>query len=311
MKSTYFAPIGIFVLCCGFLLVSCKAFSLPSPTPTSIPTMPPATSAPIIQPTQQFVIALTPTFTPTFSPPLVENPTPLSTQLPIEAEKTILDLYQNNGNCLLPCFWGFTPGLTEWHTAKQFMTTFAYEIYPNNPEGESFIREVYFSLPQVSSVPIDHMYGIERGIITTIEAYLLMVPDNIPQSVLSTYGPPTEVWLLTANTPMDDFLGFYVTLFYGEDHFLLTYSGQGTVIDEKVRGCLSEQAPSLRLVAWSPEQELTFAEAIDGLHEPRPILYNLPLEEATDMNVDTFYEMFKNANEPICLETDAQLWPGP
>lgn len=317
MKSNYFSCVGIFIWC-GLLLVSCSTLNPTLPhdsSPISVPLV--GLDNPTIQPTQQFSGTLLPPATsppaliPTSVPLSTGTVTPLPTLLPLEAESLISDLYQDNGNCLLPCFWSFVPGETQWPTIEQFMTTIAYQIYPDDLDSESFIAEVYLYLPQLSSVPINHMYGVEDGTITMIEADLLMMPNTVLQSVLKTYGQPTEVWLLTASVPMDDFLGFFLTLFYAERHFLLTYSGQGTVIEGKVRGCLSGQTESLQLVSWSPEKELTFVEAWDGLHKPRPIIYNLPLEEATTMSVDVFYETFKNTVEPVCLETPTELWPGP
>jgi hypothetical protein len=250
------------------------------------------------------------TFTPTPQPLIVETPSPTPSLLTVEPDTIIFDLYQNNRDCLFPCFWGFVLGQTDWKTAKQFLETFAYQIYPERSEGESFIAEVYLLLPQVSSAPISHLYSVQNGIITAVEATLLPVTSTIIPTVLNTYGQPNEIWLLTANSSMDGFLGFRLTLFYAQQHFMLTYGGQGEVVDGKVRGCFSGDE-WLRLMAWSPEEELTFAEAADGLHEPRPVIYDLPLEEATGMSTDEFHETFKNSTGPICLETPTELWPGP
>jgi len=58
---------------------------------------------------------------------------------------------------------------------------------------------------------------------------------------------------------------------------------------------------------------MTFREAVDtfGLDYykwDKPIM---PLEEATGMTVETFYETYRDpANDP-CIETPRDLWPDP
>lgn len=254
--------------------------------------------------------------TPTALP--AEEPNILPTLSPEEAKSLVLELTQGDQDCLLPCFWGIIPGETEWQSVEPLLSTFAYSIsyastdgtFTEVPVGDSFIVWAYLYFPEISGAPLSYTFNVQDGVVTFIEGYPLSVMSNRPSSVFGIYGQPSEVWLLTANTSMDGFLGFRLTLFYAQQYFMLTYSGQGEVIEGKVRGCFSGDE-WLRLVAWSPEEELTFAEAVDGLHEPRPVIYDLPLEEATGMSTDAFYETFKDSTEPICLETPTELWPGP
>ncbi len=35
----------------------------------------------------------------------------------------------------------------------------------------------------------------------------------------------------------------------------------------------------------------------------------MPLAQATEMDIETFYQTFKNPNNTECLETPAELWP--
>ncbi len=265
-------------------------------------------------PTATIRPAFTPTTVPPTSTPLPTSTTPPSPTLsPTEIDAIIFDLYENNGGCLFPCFWGFIPGQTKWETVEKFVTPFAYHVDFASSESSDAgldVAEVNVVLSQVSSVSESQLYGVKNGIITALEAHLLPVADNTIPAILDTYGQPSEIWLLTASAPMDDDLGFRLILFYAQYHFMLKYNGDGEIIDGKVRSCFSGKE-SLRLIVWSPEEELTFVETEHGLHEPRPIIYDLPLEEATGISVQTFYETFKNGSEPICLETPTVLWPGP
>lgn len=310
-------------------LVCCNATALtPSPIPSVIDV--PVTSLitdPSLSPTMTATVLLIPSTTPSVVPTstlftlATEEPVVLSTIPPNTVKSFVLKLTNNNQNCLLPCFWSIIPGETEWQNAEAFLSTFAYRIsygatdgtFSDVPVGDSFISWVSLFLPEMSDAPFSYAFDVRDGIVTVIDAAILPVPNNTLPAILSEYGQPTEIWLLTANAPMDDVLGFSLTLFYAQYHFMLTYSNwDGEIIDGKVRGCLSGEEESLHLVTWSPEEGLTFAETGEGLHKPhRPIIYDLPLEEATGISVETFYETFKNANEPICLETPTELWPGP
>jgi hypothetical protein len=324
MKSKSLSLLAIFLWLVGLLIVGCNTSTTATEnkyettpisqvgsgdlTPQSKQVLSTVTTTPILAPTT--------TISPTSTPLPTVTPSSLPTLSSTEADTIILDLYKNNGECLFPCFWGFMPGQTKWETVKQTVAPFAYLIDFGNSkpsEGNLAIAYVYVILSQVSSVPMDHLYGVENGIITTLDVPLLALSNNTPQAILESYGKPSEIWLLTASVPMDDVLGFRLSLFYAEHHFMLTYSNwDGEVINGKVRGCISGENESLHLVAWSPEKKLTSSEAIYGLHKPhRQIIYDLPIEEATGISVASFYETFKDSNEPICLETPAKLWPNP
>ncbi|MCL4264533.1 MAG: hypothetical protein KJ069_15020 [Anaerolineae bacterium] len=310
------------------LLIGCDAYTVTATPDSSTPGMPlapypiPSTVMPTAAPTLSSISFLTPLGdsikTPTALP--TETPGILPTLSPDEAKSLVLELTQGDQDCLLPCFWGIMPGETEWQNAEAFLSTFAYRVsygaaegtFSDAPVGDSFIAWMSLFLPEMSSTPFSYAFDVQDGIVTMVDAAILPVSNNTLSTILNEYGQPTEIWLLTANAPMDDVLGFSLTLYYAQHHFILEYNNwDGEIIDGKVRGCLSGEE-SLRLVTWSPEEELTFAETVEGLHRPRrPIIYDLPLEEATGMSVDAFYETFKNSTEPICLETPTELWPGP
>ena len=310
---------------CGaiFFLVSCamNTGQLPSDA-TNVPS--PATN------TEQELLPISTTTTtplPSATPSVVSTATSLPAQevialptiSPDALHSFVLDLTDDSQNCLLPCFWNIVPGETEWRNIEPFLATFAYRIsygaadgtFSDIPVGNSFIAWMYVYLPDLSNAPFSYTFNVRDGIVTMIDAAILTVPINSLPAILNEYGQPTEIWVLTANAPMDDVLGFRLTLFYSPNQFLLSYGGDGEVANGKVRGCLSDKEESLDLVTWSPEAELTFADAIYGLSNPRQITYDLPLEEATGMRVETFYETFKHANELFCLETPVELWPSP
>jgi hypothetical protein len=218
-----------------------------------------------------------------------------------------MELFHNNAGCSLPCFWGFTPGQTEWQTAYPFLDTFAFEIITH-----SFFAEVYLTASEeVISNFLIQFYSLEDGVIASIEAHVLQTPSYQPSAILNTYGPPTAVWLLTVNAPREGHWGFLMVLFYSQHGFMLEYSGEGTQQDNNVRGCGFEQTKLLLLKVWSPGEELTYPQAVSRTVQFPPTTFQRSLEEATELNIETFYETFKVPGTPLCLETPLNLWPYP
>jgi hypothetical protein len=276
-------------------------------------TLPTATSLPVS------TTALPVTSGETFTPLATEALAPLPTLSPVEAKAFVLELPQNNGGCELPCFWGFTPGQTKWQTAEPLLTSFAYQIdygapdgtFSTIPVGTSFVAWVYLYFPEKSIVPISYIFTVQNEVIIMIEAHILPTSRYPPSTILTTHEQPAEVWLLTANSPSEGVLGFIMTLFYDQHGFMLRYGSQGTIEDGKVRSCFLESSYEVVLAAWLPQEELTYAEAVSRFDSFGKIEYDLPLEEAIGMSLDSFYETFSSSGEPLCLETPTDLWPGP
>lgn len=104
-------------------LVSACSSSTPEPTqtlaPTLTPTIPP-TNTPTATPTftrRPFIYS---TFTPAPTLPPTPTLTPWPTYPPDEALAKVLELFETNAGCQLPCWWGIIPGETPWDVAQNF-----------------------------------------------------------------------------------------------------------------------------------------------------------------------------------------------
>jgi hypothetical protein len=76
---------------------------------------------------------------------------------------------------------------------------------------------------------------------------------------------------------------------------------------DQVRGCLDKTSLRPSLGLWSPEREITFEEALKLFRQYFPNYPMLPLDEASDMDVSSFYEAAKGYG--VCIQTPASLWP--
>ena len=305
---------------------SIVTISLP-PEYSETPTMTYTQEATFTPVTPAFII------TPTFAPSL-PTPTPLPT-LPVEeAQATIIDLLHDNGGCAFPCWWGILPGESSLLTTQSFLEAYESISISNIFDADSgyarwFVPEDDLIIDiRVSLVsdrePVSTVEGIQFAVQVTRrldDGGFEVVWDNplntrylqaymLPQ-ILNAYGQPDEV-LVQANE------------YYGEFYLLLDYSTQGFTIwyiadmdhnGDIYQGCVANAYTYISL--WDPDLAYTWAEGITRttsgeaweIDELNQVFQ--PLEEATSLTLEQFYQIYSDPENTSCLETPAEIWPGP
>mgnify|MGYP001400443271 CR=1 FL=1 len=329
MKNTKFLfAVKIFVVGISFALGGCTVNSSVSiPTQESVASistivatslLPTQTPLPITQPPSA-TTDLTPTPTSTLTPTPTTEPTPTETPFAIptppgiDTNEQVVWLLETNNGCQLPCWWGITPGQTKWEAAEKILTIFDTEIYSVSDSEFVYYNptiELPFGPYEVNQV--SPIYMAKNGIVEKIETQVSIGDtDYFTQytlpTFLTTYGQPEEVWLSTYPSPFEENdLPFFAILFYPDQGIVASYDDNGERQADLVQGCPQDK-PVSRLILLPSGFNSTFKETINktsGLGERD----YLPLEEATGMDVTTFYETFKNPNNTLCLETPANLW---
>jgi len=253
---------------------------------------------------------------PTDQPTTTETPIAISTPPGTSLTRQVLWLYETNNGCQLPCWWGITPGQTTWNTAERFFNLFASTILSastSSPNSMSYSPIIPLPSEVFREDTVSPIYSVRDGIVGQIGTRVSIgntPPGYLTQYMLSTflttYGQPSEVWVSTYSAPYSD-LPFRVALFYPAQGIAALYSDNGVRQGELVHGC-PQQGPVGFLSLWDPSmQELTF-----DVLKSRTSAFNvefLSLEESTGMDVTTFYETFKNADNTTCLQTPTDLWP--
>jgi len=190
-----------------------------------------------------------------------------------------------------------------------FLDTFAWKISLVGSDADP--PQVAYASFKVSDdkgvITVQHIYTGRNGVIETIEigpeydasAYHL-------DALLSSYGPPDEVWIRTYSHEEQNSLPFGIALFYSQQGILAEYYTAGYVKENLVQGC-PHRGMSIFLYLWNPRQSITFSEATRKFMRAEDRSF-LPLSEATEMDVETFYRTFK-VPDTSCLETSAELWP--
>jgi hypothetical protein len=258
--------------------------------------------------------------TPTGTPSLLPTSTVETGQIPtppgIGAKEQVLWLYETNNGCQLPCWWGIVPGETDWQTARAFLSQFDRDIY-RSPDTSDSSASYGVTIPLSLDVFIEEKTElslfVQDSVVEAIDTHV-SIGDTPPgyldlytlPNLLTTYGPPTEIWLSTYSKPFENNeLPFRLLLFYPQQGIMALFSDNGVKNGQYVSGC-PQRDPASYLTLWFPELAWTFEEVKNGAS-----VYNvdyLRLEDTTDWDIATFYETFKNPDNTTCIETEAELW---
>jgi len=132
----------------------------------------------------------------------------------------------------------------------------------------------------------------------------------LPQ-LLSTYGQPAQVLLKTFRAaPEGGEIPFRMLLFYPRRGILVEYQGLSERKKGQLRMC--PQRTEIALWLWSPEREMTLEDIARknlGDLTPEEVSGYRSITEATAMSLEKFYQTFKQADNALCLDTPADLWP--
>jgi hypothetical protein len=119
---------------------------------------------------------------------------------------------------------------------------------------------------------------------------------------------PGEVWILTFSAVPGRDVPFVVVLFYPNLGILIKYDTLSLRTDP-IRGCPA-QAHYPLLYLWSPNKSLTFNDITQGnanFGYGEEFKFKR-LEDATNHNLNLFYDIFKDPKNTQCLETPMKLW---
>lgn len=221
----------------------------------------------------------------------------------------------------MPCFWGISPGETDWETADQILRPLANEI-TRLGLPDPFTAEVRLS----EASPDERRYYyllVENGVVEEISGRTSMSPFFSPANIMQTYGQPAEIYLSAGGNFHDGTIPFTVTLFYPQHRFWLIYGTNAIREDNNWTGCFFDHSnpPPEGVSLYVPQYSAAPYVSSWGYDDIRPIVdgtetgqrfvgfdNHQPLSKATDLDVDEFYETFRDPDTPLCLETPADFW---
>ena len=278
-----------------------------------------------------------PSGTPTIGPIVIPTPNlKLPTQTPIptftlepiptltseQEANLVTTMLESNGGCELPCWWGIIAGKTTYKGALALFTslgislgnagltldtphpkhTFDYRLNVGLDDTGSVIQsikavgEVYNSLTYEGQLSARFTHDWQR---------------YAWSQILAEYGPPSQVRINLSSTNYSTPASYKLILFYESLGMAIQYDGLAKDIDvQRVRACPRfENITGIHVTLISPKQSKAL---LDTALPPDPLLQNTTgvrvidlwpsLENATGMNVQTFYKTFKDVKSQGCLE---------
>ena len=269
---------------------------------------PVATSS--IPPTPTKTAPPTWTFLPTATPSLTAFPswTPLPTLSKPQVEKQLLQWLQGSPDCLLPCLGGIMPGLTTWSEALQILSPRGEIVGVN--ENVSCTLGICNDLEWDPGGFYEHnsmqLHGVfvsesNRIIYMYIEGY---PPNPVLRvdRILSTYGVPAKVFVEVAPS-MYGYPYFAITLAYPNHKFIIHFFWNGVWGNgfTSIKGCIQQNL--VTLIIDSRDQEWTddFIRNEVYYSAPRTAEDFMPLEEATGVTIDEFYQTFRAVKGNECI----------
>ncbi len=307
---------SIFWLCLLFVIALNGCATSETPVPSLTDTSLPPTDTPIPTNTSSPTVMLSPSHTPTSTitrtpwPTIPITFTPLPTIPPDEALKIILAIYENNGGCELPCWWGITPGETSWQEVHErfspllriggpFLQRGAHYSFlldvPNNvdPSGYGFFSaNLYFEGDIIQEI-------IVRALLVT--PYF----DDSMSGLLAKFGKPAEIWLAVDLETVDFIPSYWLVLFYPQHGITVSMLSSAEKTDNAISLCPQRiyGFNSLRpgLILWPPQEPRSFKEFY---YLDNPEDYFLLEEYPTDMDTQTYYETYLDPDTEACFEID-------
>jgi hypothetical protein len=264
-------------------------------------------------------LTYTPTPTiPTFTqiPTITLTPIPVPTLNKEKANQVVRELLKNNGGCILPCWFGVTPGVTPWTEARKI-----FESFSTIDDSGDLETRVKGNLRHIASHGIGFKIpGEERewgallieqdGIIVFIHVDAITAKRSgfVLSKLLSDYGKPNQIKIWTTIHVPGNELPFRLVLYYEELHIFVDYRLEGRKVDESICIDPKNEGPILFLWANDSQYEVFNGEFPDWWFfsgEKPPI----KIDQVTDLTLDSFYQKFKDpkASESLCSEINK--WP--
>lgn len=293
-------------------------------------------SQPIAESTSTNMVEIIPTEAPS-AIPTVSIPTPSEA----ESKAIALNLLENNGDCRLPCIWGLTPGITTTAERQSILASYGKFSEPDFSMSGGDVSEnsggfgigiteddVRVSMG-LSYYETDNLIEILSLVATPQRDQKYVYGDSnysdlikyytLPR-LLSNYGVPSDVLVIAF--PHDifskaDYEPFSIVVIYLDLGIMAEYISPtqwvgemvelptpGLSVGEIARGCPSQSRLTLR--TWDvnkniPIKKIASIASGEGMSETA-YDYFVPIQKATSMSINDFYNTFKEPNNNICLD---------
>ena len=221
---------------------------------------------------------------------------------------------KSNGGCELPCFMGIIPGKTTWESAHQALGT----VSPSFNGTSAWFHDAAHNVQMDVDFKILIGKNGEPAMVQQVQAnmyaeemeagsyYAQMFEDFLLARVLKYLGEPSQIFVtvdilgslrLNNISPTPD---YSLVLIYDRFGLEVQYSWKVEESGKQWKLCPGKGLFISDLSIYMPEISFSTGGFFSAPY--------YPLEQATSMNINIFYETFKDSNSQVCLKTPTRLW---
>lgn len=280
------------------LLISLPGCAPAARRTTTIPvTVIPGSSA--TPPSATVTLPHTRIVTPTVT--LIPSQTPLPTLEPRAAEEAVRQLLKEDITCLAPCFWGIIPDRTTIAEAQDIFNRLNMNLHISSEEDNKQYYETGIGFDDgLAGVSVIHV--VQDGYVRSIEVGISISKDPFPLDEGFTYSPrilmkkfglPSKVdfFIHYPHEPggPEDAAWYSMVMYFDSSNLIVDYHEGSTKSGDLIRACpLTDRFSGVSL--WLGK-------------EPRyPPLRGIPLEKATTLTLEQFYDLLTQGSENSCLD---------
>ncbi len=289
-----------------------------SVTPKPSSTVPPIDTAlppPSTTPSPTTMITSIPSATPTATSTPTPTLLPLPTIPPQGRGQVYTDLMSSNGNCTLPCWWGFELGETSIDEIRQFYMTFDTFISEQVSRSGISVLTAKFEDPQIENgIQVRHTFVAQDNVIIEAEIEVNIHPNYQIEPILQQLGQPSEVWMWTIPEPREGVLPASFLLYFPARGILVSYAVFAERVDDSVKVCFDEDGSTMLLLwkpaIWDTDENKGFVERANE-SSSFTLQGERPIDEVSNWDVEQFYAILVDPTRTECLETPSDLWAAP
>ncbi|HCB01270.1 MAG TPA: hypothetical protein DEP19_02710 [Anaerolineae bacterium] len=187
--------------------------------------------------------------TPTVTQAVSKTQTPIPSLSVEDAEARVLEFLKTNTGCVLPCWWGITPGITTSDEISSILESFLGLVvsevrYEFSESGGSLLMR-----PLSNGIRVGIQYLIHENAISMIyvktemteNTYDLVYADSFYQEVMSEYtleviltryGKPNQILVRSFSDLAGHFNPFQTLLYYPDKGIVVQYFSPNGLITE-------------------------------------------------------------------------------
>jgi len=249
------------------------------------------------------------------SPKMQPSPTPYPPLAEMDRQARLAGLFQSNGGCRLPCWWGIVPGQTTWQEVHAILSPPLGHGAERGRryDGFRFINGYYYEPTSLFS--IEFYFQEDRPIPN-------LLIEDVPQEYLAnltlsnifrSYGSPDEIYIRSPYHTIGGIqscLGeFEIFLYYPSQGFAIQYRYQSYPVNRPIRVCDLDRPSFGEFYVWTPGSYSNFQE-VAPFASWGPGQYPIqPIEEETSWTTESFFATFRQGAPPgYCIDAPAYDW---